>query len=486
MDWGMLITAAVVAADWILRIGLSARVVMVRRSTQASIAWLAIIFFAPFIGAFVYLLIGENRLGRRRAAQYARLTQGMDEQAVALWKRGVDWTAGGKRFDHVARLCTAESHVPALGGNTLTIMSSSEQVIRSICADIDAAQRHCHVLTYIWQVGGLPDEVVKALMRAAARGVMCRVLVDAHGAKDFLRSDRDNRMRKAGVEVMAALPVGALRMLFSRMDLRNHRKIVEIDGGVAYVGSQNMTDRSFRVARNPRVGPWIDATVRVEGPGAQALGLVFLKDWLLDAGSGADVEAHLPDLGEISGESGAAVQVLATGPGTTTPGMMPRAILELIYAAREELILTTPYFVPGDAMLIALESAAQRGVEVSVIVPRKLDTPLVHRASNANLEQLLETGVRIYRHGRGLLHAKTITVDRELGMVGSANLDMRSFWLNFEVAMMIYDTDTASQLRMLQREYMEESEQVFADEWRQRGFGTRLVENGARLLSPLL
>jgi len=486
VDWRLLITALVFAADWALRIGLSVRVVMVRRSTQASIAWLAVIFFAPFVGAFVYLLIGENRLGRRRAARYAHLTRGMDEQAVALWKRGVDWTAGGRRFDHVAHLCTAESHVPPLGANALTILSSSEQVIRSICADIDTAQRHCHVLTYIWQVGGLADEVVRALIRTAGRGVACRVLVDAHGAKDFLRSDRDNRLRAAGVEVMAALPVGALRMLFARMDLRNHRKIVEIDGRVAYVGSQNMTDDSFRVARSPRVGPWIDATVRVEGPGAQAVGLVFLKDWLLDAGSGADVEAHLPDLGAMRGEEGAAVQVVATGPGSTTPGMMHRAVLELVYAAREELILTTPYFVPGEALQTALESAAQRGVEVSVIVPRRLDTPLVQRAANAHLEPLLEAGVRIYRHGRGLLHAKTITVDRELGVVSSANLDMRSFWLNFEVAMIIYDTDTASQLRMLQREYMGESEQVFADEWRRRGFATRLVDNGARLMSPLL
>ncbi len=475
-----------IALDWAIRVALSLRIVMVRRATQASIAWLAVVFFAPFIGGFVYLLIGENRLGVGRARRYAELTRGMDEQAVALWRRGIDWTAGGRRYDHVARLCTAETHVPALGGNTLTILSSSERVLASMCEDIDKATRHCHVLTYIWQVGGHADDVAAALIRAAGRGVVCRVLVDAHGGKAFVRSDRASKMREAGVEVVAALPVGALRMLFSRMDLRNHRKIVEIDGRVAYVGSQNINDERFRVARNPRIGPWIDATVRVEGPGAQALGLVFLKDWQLDTAEGADIEAFLPELEAAAGDDGAAVQVVATGPGSATPGMMQRAVLELIYAAREELILTTPYFVPGDAMTTALESAAQRGVEVSLIVPRRLDTPLVWRASNAHLEPLLEAGVRVYRHGRGLLHAKTITVDRDLALVGSANLDMRSFWLNFEVAMIIYDTDTASQLRVLQRQYIEESEPVYIEAWRRRGFVNRLIDNGARLLSPLL
>lgn len=486
MDWGLIVTVVVVALDWAIRVALSVRVVMVRRATQTSIAWLAVIFFAPFVGAFVYLLIGENRLGTRRARRYAELTRGMDEQAVALWRRGVDWTAGGRRYDHVSRLCTAETHVPALGGNELKILASSERVLASICADIDAATRHCHLLTYIWQVGGHADDVAAALIRAAGRGVACRVLVDAHGAKAFLASDRARKMRESGVEVVPALPVGALRMLFARMDLRNHRKIVEIDGRVAYVGSQNINDASFRVARNPRVGPWVDATVRVEGPGAQALGMVFLKDWQLDAPGEPEIDAFLPELEPLAGEEHAAVQVVATGPGGSNPGLMHRAVLELVHAAREELILTTPYFVPGDAMMAALESAAKRGVRVSLILPSRLDTPLVWRASNAHLEPLLEAGVRVYRHGQGLLHAKTITVDRELAVVGSANLDMRSFWLNFEVAMIVYDTDTASQLRVLQREYMEESRELDLIRWRRRGFATRFVDNAARLLTPLL
>lgn len=486
MDWRLIATIAVVLADWALRVGLSARVVMTRRPVAGSVAWLAVIFFAPFVGAFVYLLIGENRLGTRRAARFAEVTKGMDERAVRLWRRGVDWTTGGRRFDHIARMVTADTHLPALGGNSLEVMASSDRVIHSICEDIDSAERHCHLLTYIWQVGGLADEAARALIRASRRGVACRVLVDAYGGKEFLESDRAMEMRKAGVRVVAALPVGAVRMLFARMDLRNHRKIVEIDGRVAYVGSQNMTDDTFRVARSPRIGPWIDATVRVEGPGAQSLGLVFLKDWQLDAHEDLEVNDFLPELDVPGGDAGAPVQVVATGPGGATPGMMHRAILELVYAAREELIMTTPYFVPGDALAAAIESAAARGVEVTVIVPKTLDTVLVKRAMGAHLEPLLEAGVRIYRHGRGLLHSKTITVDRELAMVGSANLDMRSFWLNFEVALFIYDTDTASRLRMLQREYVGESEQVFLDQWRRRGLAARFADNAARLLSPLL
>ncbi len=358
MDWRLLATIALIGGDWVLRIGLSLRVVMRRREASASLAWLSLIFFVPFVGGVVYLLVGESRLGASRAARYQQVTKSLFEQGAGLWIQRRAWGGAAARFEQIARLGMAQTDLPPFRGNTIDLFGRSGSFLGALCEDIDRAQDHCHVQTYIWQVGGGPDRVVEALERAAGRGVACRVLVDSYGAKGFLRSDRARRLRGAGVEVLGALPANPVRMLFRRLDLRNHRKIVVIDGKIAYAGSQNMTDDAFRVSRRKHVGPWIDATARIEGVAAQALGLVFLRDWQLDSGTDIDMTAFLPEI-EIG--EGAEAQVLPSGPGGA-PTAIRRAVLEMIHAAREELILTTPYFVPDEAIKTALESAAMRGV----------------------------------------------------------------------------------------------------------------------------
>ncbi|MFI4897777.1 MAG: cardiolipin synthase [Phycisphaerales bacterium JB059] len=483
MDWRLIATVLVVGADWMFRALRSVRVVMRRREVSASLAWLAIIFFVPFVGGFVYLLVGESRLGTRRVARYHRISASFAEQAVSLWKQRRDWGGGAERFEQIARLGTVQTGLPPFGGNRVQLFGQSGRFIEALCADIDQARHHCHVLTYIWQVGGEPDRVVEALSRAAERGVECRVLVDSYGGNDFLKDRRVEALRRSGAQVVEALHANPLRMLLQRIDLRNHRKLAIIDGRVAYAGSQNMTDDGFRVSRRAHVGPWIDATARVEGLAAQALGLVFLRDWQLDSGEDLDVATYLPELERPEG--GAEVQALPSGPGEASSAIR-RAALEMIHAAREELILTTPYFVPDEPLKLALESAAMRGVEVWVVVPRELDAPIVQLASQSHFLDLMRAGVRIFRHSPGLLHAKTITVDREFGVIGSANFDTRSFHLNFEVTLLIYDTDVASELRLLQREYMSSSEEIDAQAWGERPVLKRFLENVARLGGPLV
>lgn len=292
-------------------------------------------------------------------------------------------------------------------------------------------------------------------------------------------------MRRAGVRVAAALPVNPVRMVLARIDLRNHRKIAVIDGCVAYAGSQNITDETFRVRRRPGIGPWIDASVRVEGTAAQALNVVFLRDWQSETDERFErIEEFLPDLPELP-EPASTVHVVPSGPGEG-PTAIHRALLSTIYAAREELIMTTPYFVPDEATASAISTAAMRGVRVTLVIPKRLDAPLVALAGRSYFGELIASGVRIMLHRDGLLHAKTLTVDRSVGVIGSANFDMRSFWLNFETTLFVYDTDFASQLRWLQTSYMERSEEVDARRWGQRGLAARGAEGVARLLSPLL
>lgn len=481
-----------VAIDVVIRLTVAAQIVYRRREVSVSLAWLAVLAFLPFLGAILYFLIGENKLGSRRLRRFHELARGLEERATHLWRhRHVDADGdleSGKIFwAQVARFGTAVSGLPPLKGNKLTLLPDAEGMLESLCRDIDEARSHCHLLYYIWQRDGAApvESVERALMRAAARGVECRVLVDAVGAKHFLRGRMVEEMRASGVQVVAALPVNPVRMLFARIDLRNHRKIAVIDGRIGYCGSQNLTDSTFRAGIFRRAGPYIDATVRIEGPGAGALGVIFLQDWQLESGQTIeDLEPLVPDHRGANG-GGCVVQVIPSGPGPV-PEAIHQAMLTTIYSAREELLMTTPYFVPDEAMRKALQAAAQRGVRVTLVMPCISDSRIVAAASRSHYIDLLEAGVKIMHFRGGLLHSKTLTADRVVGLIGSTNLDARSFWLNFESTMFIYDDDFASVLRFMQTDYVSRSYEIHLDEWRNRPLWQVLRDNTAQLLGPLL
>jgi cardiolipin synthase len=436
----------------------------------------------------VYLLVGENRLGSRRIRRYEAVSKGVEQQAAAVWKQE---HAATDEFDqewgHVARFGSAVSGMPPLRGNRLTLVHSSEEMLDSLTRDIDAAKSHVHILTYIWMPGGKPVDVVDALLRAATRGVQCRVLVDAVGSKKFLRCPDCRRLVPGGVKVVIALPVNPFRLLLARLDLRNHRKIVVIDGRLAYAGSQNIADSTFRSNRFRRTGPWIDATLRIDGPAAQALATVFLRDWMMDADEEfGDLGPYFPQLDVGPEDEGnSVVQIVPSGPGLS-PMAIHQALLTTIYAAREELIMTTPYFVPDEATRTALQTAAMRGVRVTLVMPSVSDSPLVAAASRSHYLDLLESGVRIMHFRHGLLHAKTVTIDRRIALIGSANFDARSFWLNFEVTAFIYDDNFASVVRFMQLDYLSHSYEVELHDWRRRPSWQVFRDNVAQLWGPLL
>lgn len=470
------------AFEWIVRLSLAGRIVMMRRPVPVSLAWLCVIVFIPVVGLFFYLLIGENRMGRRRMARYEAISQGLEAQAAKFWRGGnEDWTVEEQPYHRIAWLAGRVTGMPPLKGNSLTLLGGYEATIPAIIADIDKARGHVHMLFYIWMAGGAGDTVGEAVIRAAGRGVECRVLVDAVGSRAFLRSPMAGKMRAAGVQVVAAFPVSPIRTLFNRLDLRNHRKIAAIDGTIAYTGSQNITDGTFN--QSAKVGPWIDAMVRIEGPAAQALEVIFLRDWHMEEEAPTPLERFLPDF--KLREGGSVVQVVPSGPGQA-PMATQRAILEAMYTARHELIITTPYFVPDDATLAAIESAALRGVRVTLVVPKRNDAMLVAAASRAMYIDLLKVGVRIMEYRPGLLHTKTLTVDSDVALIGSANLDMRSFGINMEINVFVFDPDFTSQVRFLQTSYIEESDEVSMDEWLTRPVWKRVVENSARMVGPLL
>ncbi len=487
-DWQFWISLAILAADVAFRLLIAFRVVLRRCPVSVSLSWLLVLFFVPFFSGALYLLIGEPRLGNRRAAMYERATRRIEEQAVLHWTRvGVTWAQEDYGYASLVRLATASSGIPALRDNEIELLGTGSPVLLRLIADIDDAKSHVHLLYYIWQSGGTAEGVAQALIRAAQRGIECRVLVDAVGSRGFLNSKTRVAMEKAGVKVVPALPVNPFRMLLARADLRNHRKLAVIDAAIAYCGSQNLTDETFKFRRRKKTGPWIDATVRLRGPAVHALQTVFVRDWLMERERDLrPIEKYFPAVEVMAAkEHGSPVHVVPSGPGSQAE-TIHQAMLGMLLVAKEEIILTTPYFVPGEATKAALINAALRGVDVTLILPDVLDGHLVAAASRAHYEDLLVAGVQIVHHEEGLLHAKTATIDRSVAMLGSANFDVRSFWLNFEATLFVYDKAFASKLRLMQRHYASEGTSVTLNAWRRRPLYVRLRDNLAQLLSPLL
>lgn len=496
-------TVLVLIADWLIRIGLSIRVIMRRTGVGESLSWLIVILVVPFAGAAIYLIVGENRLGSRRAKRTQQLYNAHAGWRSAMRDRARDPSdlippAGIAIHRQALRMVG----IPAQPGNRLELLTDSHAALRALIADIDAATLRCHLEFYIWFDGGEVDGVAEALVRAVKRGVECRVLVDAVGSKAFFRgSEKLKQMRTAGVEVVESLPAGLLRALFRRLDLRNHRKLVVIDGRVAYTGSLNMIDPAV-FKQGAGVGAWIDAMVRVEGPAVEALAVVFLEDWQLEtdkeimridqprAAVRSDSEPNGHENPPIQNdgdddESLAAVQVVPSGP-TLNPENIHRLLIAAIYSAQRQITFTTPYFVPDGSLLIALTSAAARGVDTLIILPEQNDSALVRHASNAYLGELLAAGVKIAKFRGGLLHTKSVTVDDHLTAFGTVNLDMRSFHLNFELTLLVYDRDFTRRLTSLQQSYLMNCNMATLEEWQQRSYRTRFLDNTARLLGPLL
>ncbi len=282
--------------------------------------------------------------------------------------------------------------------------------------------------------------------------------------------------------MIAALPASILRMPFKRVDIRNHRKLIVVDGKIAQTGSRNVADPDFKGDESGKVGAYIDSWIRIRGPVARDLHILFLEDWGLDAGLHGS--RQLPDEPPVNA-GGVPVQAIPSGPNFEN-NMVAELIQAAIQLSRREIVFTTPYFLPDSATIAALEVAARRGLRVTLIVPRANDSKLVALASRANYGRLLAAGVELWEHRHGFLHSKTISVDDELAIVTTANLDRRSYEINFETSIIVYDNVFATQLRRLQQSYIASSDRLDVHAWNKRGVLPRFAENLANLMSPLL
>jgi cardiolipin synthase A/B len=455
--------------------------VVIRRKSQPAVclAWLTIIFLVPFVGLAAYLLIGEIRLGSRRIRRHARdvdVVAKADRRDIQL--RHIVEPEIEKTQQVLLHVADQLGGLPVLGGNWAELLAETNPVIDRLVQDIDQAQHHVHLLFYIFAADEVGERVGAALGRARARGVHCRLLADAVGSHKFFRALAP-KLTRQGIEVVPALPVNPVRRLFARLDLRNHRKLAVIDGRLAYTGSQNVVRADYG---KKGVGEWRDLMVRLVGPSVSQLQAVFLEDWEFETGQFIDDPEYFPPSG-VHGP--VALQVAPSGPNHPTRVLRDLAV-EALHAAHRRVVIITPYFVPDEALLVALRLAVVRGVRVDLIVPARNDQLWVGLAGQFFFDEVLQQGVHVHLYQLGLIHVKAMTVDEGFAMLGTANFDIRSFYLNFELNLLSYDADLNGLLRFYQTTCIQESNELDLSTWRSRSHLQRWGAQFAKLLSPLL
>ena len=454
------------------------------RQPASRIAWIVVIVALPVVGILAYLLFGETSIGRRRIAQVRSVIEAMPEFPQALPGDEANLEANvPEQYMHLFRVGRSISSFEPIGGNSATLPADSNAVIDAMVADIDAAELHVHLLFYIWLTDDNGCKVVEALKRAASRGVICRAMADDLGSRTMIHSPQWQAMQDAGVRMAIALPIGnpLLRPFRGRIDLRDHRKIVVIDGRITYCGSQNCADPEFRV--KPKYAPWVDIMMRFEGPIATQNQFLFARDWMTYAGENLDELLRQPI--PASPRPGFPAQVVASGP-TVRPSAMPEMFESLMYAARGKLVITTPYYVPDEPIQNALCAAAYRGVDTTIIFPARNDSWIVAAASRSYYADLLAAGVKIYEYEGGLLHTKSLTLDGEVTLIGSANMDRRSFDLNYENNILFCDPGLTAVMRQRQQEYIASSRRVEPKEVASWPVTRRLWNNIIAMLGPVL
>jgi cardiolipin synthase A/B len=469
---------------WGIRIGMVPTVLRRGLAPGASLAWIGIVALHPYIGLALYLLVGESRLGPRRLSRHQEIVAHFRDPASHP-ERQRHLTENSDLSDYHPMVSQAEKigGLPVLSDNDITFLPSVDCLMKPLLADIAAAKKTVHLLYYIFSCDTIGTQVTDAVIAAAKRGVKCRILADALASREFFRHTAlGPKLIAAGVEVAQALPVTPIRRRFARMDLRNHRKLTVIDGAVAYIGSHNLISADYGGRKGQ---PWVDLTARVTGPIVGELDAIFAEDWQFETGEEIAIPYPEPACDPAPGTTRAAAQVVPTGP--TSPDMTyRRLLLAAIQSARSSLILTTPYFVPDEPTLLALMMAADRGAKVKLILPAVADHFFAAAAGRAHYHSLLQGGVEIYLYTPGLIHAKTTTVDDSLALFGSANLDVRSFGLNFELSVLLYGSDPCQKLKAIQQGWLAQSKKLELETWDQRPRGYEYADRAVALLSPLL
>lgn len=482
-DPGTLVPALLVTAHVVLG-SIAIILISARRRPSTAIAWMLTIIFIPYLGAIAFFLVGFSRLPQRRREKQREVselirgrTEGLDR--VSHRDEWPDWLGSSVRLNETL------GALPMVGSTRAQLTDDYEGSIASIVADIDTAESYVHVEFFILALDATTEPFFAALERATARGVTVRVLSDH--LMSILSSARKPtlaRLAAMGAEWHGMLPLRPLRGQWQRPDLRNHRKLVVVDGRVGHTGSQNMIASNYGKKKAIRRGlHWHEVMVRLEGPVVRELDAVFVTDWYSETDELLPLDTSPVVLGDDPALLDA--QVLPSGPSFENDNNL-KLYTTLIHKAEKQVSITSPYFVPDEAIQLAIITAASRGLLVELYVSEIGDQFFVYHAQRSYYEDLLRAGVRIYLYrAPTVLHSKHFTIDDDVAIVGSSNMDIRSFSLNMEVSVMVHGAEFVQRMCAIEASYRAQSTEVRLDEWVRRPWGEKVRDSLARLTSSL-
>lgn len=445
-----------------------------RRPPAEARSWLLVFFGLPWVALVLYALIGRPYFAADRRARIAEIPALLERirTNIPASDPSIELSSDKIAVEHLAHSVGGFS---ANGGNLIQFLDEYAVAYETMVAEIDKAQHHIHLEFYIFRDDQFGRLIIEALERAVVRGVECRVLVDALGSYGSLRRLK-RRLKKSGIEVHDILPLRS-RLRSSRVDLRNHRKILVVDGQVGFTGSQNIWDPAEHSRRKNK-----DLLLRVEGPAVSQLQAVFAQDWYLETLEELVKPAYYPSPAVQHDKT---AQIVATGPETPDIGV-DLIFAQAMYNAAKDIVITTPYFVPNDAIISAIKAAVLGGVRVALITSERSDHRLVGLAQKSYYSELLKIGMEIYRYGPDFLHAKHFRVDHEVAIIGSSNMDIRSFELNAEIDLICYDTDIVKELNRLEEALLANCKQLTLEDWSKRSLWSKVLENTARMMADLI
>lgn len=472
--WSLNYVAAFLAVENILRN---------RREPRGMLAWALALIFIPFVGLMLYMLIGPvpiQRKMRRRHKRRRMIAGPLAEQTAVLAKEHNARALEG--FDETTRalmrLASELSDAVVTSGNSLIVHHDAERAFLNLALGIEAAEHHVHLEYYIFADDDTGRAMRDLLMAKARQGVEVRLLLDAVGCwrlpRRFVRE-----LESAGVEVAFFLPWG-LTTRRLQLNCRNHRKLTVVDGKRVFSGSKNIADEYL--GRKKKLGPWRDTYMQLEGPSVTQFQEVFVEDWHFATKKKLTSDLYFPDPRRV-GEH--VMQVVRSGPDGRAD-VMHQLLNAAVSDADKSISIVTPYFVPDRAMMLALTAAAYRGLSVKLLLPSISDSWLVLWAGRTFYDDLLEAGVEIYEYGKGMVHSKVVVVDQRWAMVGSANMDVRSFQLNFELTCMIYNKDIAEYLHTDCDQLCLQARKITDEHVKNWTYPETLAAGLARMATPIL
>lgn len=455
--------------------------ILERRDPTKTLSWLLIIIFLPVIGFLLYLYLGRQFRKRRMTAKKRVLNHyiyPLDDEMHAGINAENSFTTKSK--ERLMYLIMNNAEFPLTLHNDVDVLTDGAQIFSAFFSAIKRAKEHIHLETYILRDDQIGKQLFELLIKKAREGVHIRIIYDGLGSRELSR-DMLNRLTKEGIGIKPFFPV-RLPLLHSRINYRNHRKILVVDGADGFVGGVNIGDEYL--CGDPQLGYWRETHLHIHGNAVHFLQRIFLQDWyFVTKESLEDTFKTLFPIIEPQGNK--AVQITASGPDTHWEAIM-QVYYYAITTAEESIYLTSPYFVPNESILTALKTAALSGVDVKIVLPAETDHKMVFWAGMSYLEELMEAGVEIYLYQKGFIHSKVLIIDGIVSSIGSANMDQRSFSLNFEVNALIYNQSTTQRLKEDFIDDLTHSQQLDLKTFTTRPLPQRVLESSARLLSPLL